>query len=159
MERVYLESSFISYLVSRPSQNLIVAGHQQITTQWWSNRKDVFWCCISEAVLKEISMGDKIEVEKRLEIVKDMPILSASKEAESLAATILEKGIIPTKAAADAAHIALSAVHQIDYLLTWNCKHLANAQIIRRIKTVFAEQGVEIPYVCTPEELLGEDYV
>ena len=159
MEKVYLESSFISYLVSRPSKNLIVAAHQQISMDWWEQRRHQFWCCVSELVLGEISVGDAEEVCKRLETVKDLPILSATEEAENLTDIILQKGILPEKAGTDAAHIAISATHKVDYLLTWNCKHLANAQIIRRIRAVYAEQGVEIPSICTPEELLGENYV
>ena len=147
MEKVYLESSFISYLVSRPSKNLIVAAHQRISTDWWEQRRYRFWCCVSEIVMGEISVGDEEEVPKRLEIVKDLPILSATEEAEFLTDIIIQKGIIPKKAGTDAAHIAIAAAHKVDYLLTWNCKHLANAQIVRRIRTLFTERGVQIPSI------------
>jgi hypothetical protein len=156
MEKIYLESSFISYLVSRPSKNLIVAAHQQISMDWWKERRRLFWCCISEPVLSEISVGNVEEVRKRLDIVKDLPILSATGDAETLTELILQKGILPEKAATDAAHIAIAASYKLDYLLTWNCKHLANAQIIRRIKKIYAELDIEIPSICTPEELSGE---
>ena len=116
MEKIYLESSFISYLVARPSQNLIVAAHQQITMDWWERRRNLFWCCISETVIEEISFGDEEEIRKRINIVKHMPILSATKEAEALSELILQSGILPEKAGTDAVHISIAAVHQIDYL-------------------------------------------
>lgn len=159
MEKVYLESSFISYLVSRPSNNLVVAAHPLITKNWWEQKKHLFWCCVSEAVIGEISIGDAEEARKRLLVIKDIPILSATKDAEFLVETILLKGIIPLHAGTDAVHIAISAVNEIDYLLTWNCKHLANAQIIRRLQSLFREHNVDIPSICTPEELLGEYHV
>jgi hypothetical protein len=157
MEKVYLESSFISYLVSPPSRNLIIAAHQRITLDWWEKRRHAFWCCISETVLGEISVGDADEVRNRLQAVKDLPILSATEDAEALAEVILQQGIFPRTLGTDAAHIAIAAAHEVDYLLTWNCKHLANAQLIRRIRTAYAQCGVEIPWIGTPEELLGEN--
>lgn len=156
MEKVYFESSFISYLVSRPSTNLIVAGHQRITAVWWEYRRADFLCFVSETVLDEISAGDPQEARKRLEVVSDMPVLAATEGVGELAEQILRLRILPREAAQDAVHIGMAAAHGIDFLLTWNCKHLANGQIISRIRRELAGQGVFMPIICTPEELMGE---
>ncbi len=156
MDKVYLESSFISYLVSKPSTNLIVAAHQRISTEWWEHRRGNFSCFVSETVIGEISEGDPEEVRKRMEFVRDIPVLSATHEVEKLAARFLDLNILPEKAERDAAHIAFATVYGIDYLLTWNCKHLANAQVTRRVRAACVAQGLEVPSICTPEELLGD---
>src|SRR4051794_31541563 len=152
MESVYLETTFISYLVARPSRDVIVAGHQQITQDWWANRRSEFGCCISQVVIDEASLGDPAEVQKRLTIVSSLPSLELTSDATSLTQAILADKILPPHALADAAHIAVATIHAIDYLLTWNCKHLANAQIARRIKVVCEMLGHKVPIICTPEE-------
>src|SRR5262249_28993494 len=156
MESVYLETTFISYLVARPSRDLLVAAHQQVTQEWWANRRSGFANCISQVVIDEISVGDPEEVQKRLAIVGGLPALEITEAAESLTQAIMAAGILPPHAARDAAHVSVAAVHAIDYLLTWNCKHLANAQIARRIALVCEKLGYEMPIICTPEELMGE---
>lgn len=107
-------------------------------------------------MIDEISLGDNSEIRKRLDIVADLEVLAVSEDAESLTEAIMSTGVLPAKAVRDAAHIAVAAVHGVEYLLTWNCRHLANAQIARRISAVCHEQGFEIPLICTPEELLEE---
>lgn len=155
MESVYLETTLISYLVARPSRDLLVAAHQQTTQDWWSERRREFECYISQVVLDEAAAGDPEEAKKRVAIIGDFPVLEATEEAESLAVAIMAAGVIPSRAVRDAAHIAVAAVSNIDYLLTWNCKHLANAQIIRRISVVCNKAGYNMPIICTPEELMG----
>jgi predicted nucleic acid-binding protein len=155
MESVYLETSFISYLVARPSRDVIVAGHQQTTQDWWANRRSQFECSVSQVVIDEASAGDPAEVQKRLAIIGDLPALEITEDAESLAEAIMAAGMLPSHAARDAAHVAVAAVHGIDYLLTWNCKHLANAQIARRIALVCEKLEHRMPIICTPEELMG----
>jgi hypothetical protein len=155
MESVYLETSFISYLVARPSRDVIVAGHQQTTQDWWANRRNQFDCSVSQVVIDEASAGNPAEVQKRLAIIAGLPQLEVTEDAETLTQAILAAGILPPHAVRDAAHIAVSAVHTIDYLLTWNCKHLANAQIARRIALVCEAMGHQIPIICTPEALMG----
>ncbi len=156
MESVYLETTFISYLVARASRDVIVAGHQQTTHDWWENRRGQFACSISQVVIDEASLGDPAEVQKRLAVIADLPTLKVSEDAEGLTKAIMAAGMLPPHAFPDAAHVAVSAVHAIDYLLTWNCKHLANAQIARRIAAVCAKLGHRMPIICTPEELMGE---
>src|SRR5438132_12232779 len=128
MESVYLETTFISYLVARPSRDVIVAGHQQTTQDWWANRRSQFDCSVSQAVIDEASVGDPAEVQKRLAIIGGLPTLEITDKAESLTQAIMAAGILPPHAVRDAAHVAVSAVHEVNFLLTWNCKHLANAQ-------------------------------
>jgi len=156
MESVYLETTFISYLVARPSRDLLVAAHQQASQDWWSNRRNEFECFISQVVLDEASVGDSAEVEKRQTVMSALPVLAITEDAEVLTRTILSSGVIPPRAVRDAAHIAVATVSEVDFLLTWNCKHLANAQIARRIALVCERLGWRMPTICTPEELMGE---
>jgi len=156
MESVYLETTFISYLVARPSRDLLVAGHQQATQDWWADRRTAFECFVSQVVIEEATVGDATEVQKRVAVIAGLPVLEVTEEAESLTQAILSIGVIPPRAVRDAAHIAVAAAHEIDYLLTWNCKHLANAQIMRRIALVCERLGQRMPIICTPEELMGE---
>ena len=155
MESVYLETSFISYLVARPSRDVIVAGHQQTTQEWWDNRRTQFECLVSQFVIDEASDGDPTEVEKRLAIIAAFPTLEFTADAQDLVKAIMAAGMLPPKAFPDAGHVAVSAVHAVDYLLTWNCKHLANAQTSRRIAVVCEKMGYKMPVVCTAEELMG----
>ena len=155
MESVYLETSFISYLVARPSRDVIVAGHQQTTQEWWDNRRTQFECLVSQFVIDEASDGDPTEVEKRLAIIAAFPTLAVTADAQDLVKAIMAAGMLPPKAFPDAGHVAVSAVHAVDYLLTWNCKHLANAQTSRRIAVVCEKMGYKMPVVCTAEELMG----
>jgi len=156
MESVYLETTFISYLVAQPSRDVIVAAHQQTTHDWWDTRRQDFECNVSQVVLDEASAGDPAEIQKRLEVIRDLPVLEVTMSAESLAQAIIAAGVIPPRAIRDAAHIAVAAVHKIDYLLTWNCRHLANAQIMRRIQEVCDQLSERMPVICTPEELMGD---
>ena len=155
MDTVYLETTFISYLVARPSRDLIVAAHQQATHDWWATRQNEFEKFISQAVIDEASAGDPAEVQKRLAIIGGLRALEITEEAESLTQAIINAGILPQRAVRDAAHVAVAAVHAIDYLLTWNCRHLANAQIARRIGLTCEKLGYRMPVICTPEELMG----
>lgn len=156
MESVYLETSFISYLVARPSRDLIVAAHQQVTQDWWANRRSEFSCSVSQVVIDEASAGDPGEIQKRLAIAGVLAALEITEEAEALTQAVMAAGMLPRHAVRDAAHIAVAAVHGIDYLLTWNCKHLANAQISRRIALVCEKLGRRMPIICTPEGLMGD---
>jgi len=155
MESVYLETSFISYLVARPSRDVVVAGHQQTTQEWWDNRRSQFECSVSQVVIDEASVGDATEIQKRLAIISGLPTVDVTEDVKALTKAIMAAGILPPHAFPDAAHVAVSAVHRIDYLLTWNCKHLANAQMKRRIAVVCEKLGFKLPIICTPDELMG----
>jgi hypothetical protein len=154
METVYIETTIVSYLVARPSRDLIVTAHQQLTRQWWEQRRAKFACFISQVVLDEARDGDAEQAALRLKAMEGIPRLAATPEGERLAAAFLE-GALPLKAARDAAHLAIAAVGGVKYLLTWNCTHLANAQILDRLEPIAAAGGFKLPRVCTPEELMG----
>ena len=156
MESVYVETTVISYLVALPARDLVVAAHQQITLDWWGQRRPGFDCVISQVVIDEVSRGDPAEARKRLAMVDTLNVLAITTEVEDLTESIMKSGILPLRAVRDAAHVAVAAIHGIQYLLTWNCKHLANAQISRRIAGVCATSGFQMPIICTPEELLEE---
>jgi hypothetical protein len=154
--KVYLETSVISYLTARPSKTIIGAAHQQITSAWWEKRND-YELFVSEPVLRECSAGDPNAAQRRLEIVRNIPLLVATEEAYQLADALLKKRIIPAKAAEDGLHIAIATIHAVDYLLTWNCKHIANPELQRKIMDYLDETEQFLPFTCTPEELLGEE--
>jgi len=155
MESVYIETTVISYLVSRPSRDILVAAHQQTTYDWWTLRRQEFECFISQVVIDEMQVGDNSAAEKRISEIGDLAVLEATIEAERLTEAIIGGSAIPKRAVRDAAHIAVAAVNDIDYLLTWNCKHLANAQIIRKVSVICNSLGYSMPVICTPEELMG----
>jgi len=156
MESVYIETTILSYLVANPARDIVIAGHQQTTQQWWSTRRTAFDCFISQVVIDEISVGDPMEVRKRLAVAGTINALAVTGDAERITESIMKSGILPPKAVRDAAHIAVATVHNVQYLLTWNCKHLANAQIAKRIAKLCAGAGFEMPAICTPEELLED---
>lgn len=154
-QRVYLETTIPSYLTAWPSRDLIIAGHQQITKEWWRTRRSEFELCISQFVIDEASAGDTEAAKERMAILRPLPLLDISEAVLRLASAILQSGVIPAKAARDAAHIAISAVHAIDFLLTWNCAHIANAQIVKEVQGICTTHGFLCPVMCTPEELMG----
>jgi hypothetical protein len=153
-QKIYLETSFISYVTARPSRDLIIAAHQQITREWWDSRKKEFSLFISQLVVDESSQGDTEAASERLEVIKVIPVLELNDLALGLARSFLKSGIIPEKAVEDSIHISLATVHGMDYLLTWNCKHIANASIRNKIAEICHNFGFEIPIICTPEELM-----
>jgi hypothetical protein len=155
MERVYVETSIVSYLTARPSRDLIVAGHQQLTHEWWSQERPRYELCASPLVVREASSGDPAMVQLRLEKLRDMPLLEITDEALALAERLVRGGPLPPKAQADALHIALAAVHGVEYLLTWNCTHIANARLRPRVEAICRAAGYVPPVLCTPEELSG----
>ncbi|WP_437963709.1 type II toxin-antitoxin system VapC family toxin [Sorangium sp. So ce260] len=154
--RVYIETSILSYLTARPSRDLIQAAHQQLTIEWWAGRNR-FELVVSDAVLAEASRGDPSAAARRLAAAEGLPVLSATTEAQAVARRLLETAAMPRKAAIDAAHVAIAAVHDVSFLLTWNCTHLANAMMRRHIETVCRESGYWPPIICTPEELAFEE--
>ena len=155
---VYLETSFISYLTARPSRDIITAGHQAITHDWWDNRRHDFDLFVSELVFMEARRGDVTAAEQRVAAMENLALLDLSVQTETFANLLLSHKAVPEKAAEDAAHIAVACVSNIDYLLTWNCKHIANAQCYRAIEELCNDQGYKYPIICTPSELLGEDH-
>jgi predicted nucleic acid-binding protein len=156
--KVYVETSVISYLTARPSKTILGAAHQQITLAWWETRNQ-YELLVSESVLRECDAGDPDAARKRLAVLSDIPLLLITEQAVQIAESLVERGIIPPKAAEDALHIAIATVNGVDYLLTWNCRHIANPEIQRGIAEQLEKFGLFLPFICTPEELLGEENV
>jgi len=154
--KVYIETSVVSYLTARFSRDLIVAGHQQVTQDWWQTRRKSFDLVASQLVIQEASAGNPEAAQKRLDVLKTIKLLKISEEALALSIFLVKGGPLPSKAAEDALHIAISVTNGVDYLLTWNCTHIANASMRSRVEYICRSNGYEPAIICTPEELLGE---
>lgn len=152
--KVYIETTVVSYLTARPSKSVIEAGHQQSTYQFW-DRRDQFDLFISELVLTECAAGDPDAASKRLAALQDIRLLDITAYSIELAKDLVNAGIVPAKASEDALHISIATVHFADYLLTWNCRHIANPEIQARVAKKFQYKGLFLPFICTPEELIG----
>ncbi|MDW8309238.1 MAG: type II toxin-antitoxin system VapC family toxin [Verrucomicrobiales bacterium] len=156
MEIVYVETTVVSLLVANPSQDLLVAVQQQATRDWWRLRRPAFLCITSDETRREAARGDAEQVRLRLAALAGMPVLAITPEVENLAAEFLRTRALPPVARSDAIHLAAATTARADYLLTWNCRHLANAQILRRLEREAARFEWPLPTVCTPLELMGE---
>lgn len=154
VERVYIETTVVSYLTAGPSRDLIVAGHQQITQDWWDNRRGDYELCVSQLVIQEAGDGDPQAAQERLDVLATMTMLEINEEAIELAEELVHAGAMPAKAGNDALHIAVAALHRVPYLLTWNCRHMANATLRVQIESVCASKGFKAPIICTPEEMM-----
>jgi len=155
-QRVYVETSIVSYLTAWPSRDLVLAAHQQVTREWWSHRER-FELLVSDAVLVEAARGDGAAAARRLAALAGIPALSATERAQALARDLLQAAAMPSKAAIDAAHVAIAATHGVDFLLTWNCTHIANAVTRAKIEGVCRDAGFQPPVICTPLELRAEE--
>ena len=154
--KLYIETSIVSYLVARPSRDLLIAANQQVTHDWWNTRCSQFDLYVSQVVIDEASEGDAVAAQQRLDKLKDIPLLELRTEALNLAEQFIKQNALPVKASQDALHIAVATIYGLEYLLTWNCKHIANAVLLKIIARIAAEQGYELPTICTPYELMGE---
>ena len=155
-KRVYIETTIPSYLAAWPARDLLQAARQQITHDWWNTARANYDLHISQMVLDEIGAGDAEAAKRRADIVKDIPLLDLTVEVDSVTASIMDSRLLPSIAMRDAIHIAVASVHETDFLLTWNCRHIANARIMKELEELMANGGYSMPLLCTPEELLGE---
>jgi hypothetical protein len=154
--RVYLETTIPSYLTARASRDVVMAGHQLSTREWWDTRRQDFQLFVSQFVIDEASTGDPDAARRRLEALANVPLLDPGEDVFALADSIIKHVPLPAKAAADSLHIAIATVNGMDYLLTWNCTHIANVALRTRIERACRDFGYEPPGICTPEELLKE---
>ena len=154
--KVYIETSVASYLTARPSRDLVVAAHQDLTFEWWTKRRQQFDLYISELVLREASKGDPAAAARRLDELAGIPLLPFNDFVEDLARSFVDSGIVPEKAADDAMHVAVATSQGMDFLLTWNCRHIANAEVIERLEAACLQLGFLLPALCTPEQLMGD---
>lgn len=155
--RVYLESSVVSFYTARPSRDVIALARQEITRAWWDKHLHEYEACVSEAVLDEVRRGHPAAADERLRAVAGLPLLPILPESGALAALYAERLSLPEKGVYDTLHIAIASLHGVDYLVTWNCKHIANAHMRRGLAEINMAEGLTIPIICTPEELLDDD--
>jgi len=153
---LYLETTIPSYLTAWPSRDVVMAGHQHSTKEWWETRRHDFLLFVSQFVIDEAGLGDPDAAQRRLELLTDVPLLDLGEEVFALADGLMKQVPLPHKAATDSLHIAIATVNGMDYLLTWNCAHIANATLRSRIELVCRDFGYEPPVICTPDELLKE---
>ncbi len=153
-QTVYIETSIVSYLTARPSRDVVSAGRQQITIDWWNEILPKYKCVISPAVIQEASLGHPEASHRRLTALKDIDLILLTDDIINLQQILLEQGALPQKADLDALHIAFATIHKIDYLLTWNCKHIANAHTRPIIEKICYENCQHFPILCTPNELM-----
>ena len=156
MESVYIEMSVVSYLVARPSARTVAHQWHVWTKDWWRLRRPFFECVISEEVLREAAAGDPKASRQRLDALSTLTVLRRTQAVDDLAEAFLSAGAMPAKAKADAVHLAVATAYRVDYLLTWNLKHLANAQIWLRLRPLAEQRGYRMPMVCRPLQLMGE---
>ncbi len=156
MPRVYIETSIVSYLRQRPSGQVVTAARQLLTRRWWEQERFQYELVTSQYVIDEAADGDPLRAQERLDSLEDIPSLQLGPEIDAIANAIMSRAILPPKAQVDALHIAVASYHRIDYLLTWNCSHIANARILPRIQAALIEQGCFVPLICTPEEMLDD---
>ena len=153
---LYMETTIPSYFVAEPSRDVISLGRQVITRTWWKRDQARYAIFISEVVIEEAGRGDRREVGKRREFLRPFPVLDATPEVRALIKLYLEKGVVPPGNPEDAAHRAFASIQNMEYLCTWNFRHLANVLALRRLRKMNENKGLFVPQVCAPEELLGE---
>ena len=154
--RVYVETTIPSYLTAYPSRQLVRAAQQRQTADWWDRRAE-YEIFVSELVLAECRAGDSSAAAARLAVLSDIPLLDQGEEVAALAEELLRSVPLPDRAQADAVHIATAAVHGMDLLLTWNCRHIANPVLRPQVEAVCRSAGYEPPAICTPGELMIEE--
>ena len=152
--KVYIETSVISYLTARPSKTILGAAHQQLTLSWWERRFE-YDLLVSQSVWQECAAGDPDAARRRLAALEGLDVLATTEEMIGLAEELITQRIIPEKAIEDSLHIAIATLHHVDFLLTWNCRHIANPVIQEGIAEYLEKRGLFLPIICTPEELLG----
>jgi hypothetical protein len=153
---LYIETSIPSYLTAEPSRDFIATANQEITRAWWNNRRSNYELYVSEFVLQEAQKGNPESAKRRLDSIKDVALLQTTVQVIELADAFLKKGSLPETASVDALHISIATIHRMDFLLTWNCTHIANAHIQKRLRKMVEQGGYELPIICTPNELMGE---
>ena len=151
---VYIESSVISYLTSRPSADPIKSAWQAVTTQWWNTKRDQVTACISPYVIDEVGAGDPEAARQRIDMIRPLTVLDTNTEIEALADFLLLGGGLPPKARFDALHIACAAFHNVNIVMTWNFKHIANPVQLPVMRGLCAARGYRLPELVSPLEMM-----
>lgn len=155
IDSIYIETTIPSYYVARRSRDVVQVARQELTVEWWNDHRQDFKLFTSQAVLNEVGRGDVLAAELRERLLDGIPLLDINEQVVAVADDIVFAGIVPKRAAGDAFHISRAAVHGMDCLLTWNCAHIANPHIRKRLGNRLAGHGLDMPVICTPEELIG----
>lgn len=153
-QRAYVETSAVSYAVGRPTRNLLIAARQKCTREWWPVAARRYTLLVSPVVVRECSSGNAEMVARRMSLIADLPSLELNDAVVGLAEKLVSYGALPSQAGNDALHIAVASVWQVDYLVTWNCTHIANASTRKTMERIVVAQGLSFPVICTPEELV-----
>lgn len=156
--RIYIESTIPSYVVARPARDLLQAARQQLTRDWWEFQREQHELFTSQVVLDEIAFGEKAMAQLRLETLHTIPLLPVTDTVKELARKVLTSGLLPATADRDATHIALASAYEMELLLSWNCRHIANAAVQTRLRRLVEADGFTLPVICTPEELMENDH-
>ena len=158
MSTVYIETSIIGYLTARSRDDVIFQARQELTRNWWKSSREDYDLVTSQLVLDEAGAGDSYAAADRLQLLIEIPILATSDpQIDSLADALLSAHLLPAKARSDAEHVAVATVHRVDYLLTWNCKHIANAATLPAVYRLLSDGGYDPPLIVTPEGFSGYD--
>ncbi len=155
--KVYIETSVISYFVADMSENIRISGHQLATHDFWKLLPE-FEVFISDTVVEETSKGDEKKVQKRLRTIRDFPVLDIDEETQKLAIKLVREKAIPEKCPEDALHIAVAAINEIEFIITWNFKHINNPFMMRKISDVVTNAGYPMPITCSPEEFMEAEH-
>ncbi|MCG8447973.1 MAG: type II toxin-antitoxin system VapC family toxin [Pirellulales bacterium] len=155
MDTVYIETSIISYATAWPSRDITIAGLQQQARDWWANERHNFEIVTSQVTLDEAGDGDPAAAADRLRLLDGLPLIDINRDVLSLARRLIESHAMPEKAAADSVHVAAAALGRVKYLLTLNCRHIANAHELPRIYDLLDREGLGQLLICTPTEFLG----
>ncbi len=156
--KVYLETTIVSYLTARPSRDVILTGMIEQTKKWWDLERERFELFVSDIVIREATGGDMAAARRRSDVLQPLTAVENDAESQALADVFLQNMALPAKASDDALHIAIAAVNQMDYLLTWNCRHIANAAMRPKLEGLCLAEGYRCPIICTPPELRKPDY-
>ena len=154
---VFIETTIPSYYVARPSRDLLHLARQQLTREWWDTRRQHFSLRTSQLVLDEAAGGEPVMAAERLKLLEGIPLLDLNDEVVTLAIKLLADGVLPAAAGRDAYHLAAAGIHRTDFLLTWNCRHIANPFIADRLQSCFSGHGAHLPVICTPEQFFTDD--
>ncbi|HEV7925821.1 MAG TPA: DNA-binding protein [Verrucomicrobiae bacterium] len=154
--RVFVETTIPSYITARPSREWLLAAHQKLTREWWNYHRHIHELYTSQLVVDEAACGDPRFAARRLNLLAEAALLGATEAAENFTEDIIHSRILPAEAAGDAAHIAIATAHKMDILLTWNCRHIANAGNQHSLRRLADARKMRLPVICTPEQLMEE---
>ena len=158
MSAIYIETTIVGYLTARSASDVIFQARQELTRRWWDGRRNDYDLFVSQFVIDEAAAGDPTAAAERLQLLDGLQLLdSAHPDVDRLADLLIDQHLLPSKARTDAQHVAVATVFAVDYLMTWNCKHIANADRLPLIYSTLRSEGFDPPLIVTPEEFSNDD--